>query len=126
MRPLLLFFTSLFLILAPVCDVRADGDDPITIPIEEGGSNESGPTYRGPLPIACVLHLSTSSIEGYFLLDLGAVSVEIENQTTGEYSQTIVNTQADPMIFPISGTVGFWTITFTLSCGTEYFGVFII
>ena len=112
--------------LAPVYDVRADGDDPVTIPIEEGGGNESGPTYRGPIPISCVLHLSTSVIEGNFFLDLGAVSVEIENQTTGEYSQTIVNAQAGPMFFPISGTVGFWTVTFTLSCGTEYLGMFII
>ena len=113
--------------LAPVWSVRAQsGEDPITIPIEEGGSNGSGPTFRGPTPMSCVLHQTTSVIEVYFLNDLGSVSVEIENQTTGEYSQTQVNAQAGPMFFPITHTTGLWSIVFTLENGIQYFGEFIL
>lgn len=59
-----------------------------------------------------------------FLADLGTVSVEIENQTTGEYNQTTMNALAGPALFPISGTSGHWTITFTLTSGVRYCGEF--
>ena len=60
-----------------------------------------------------------------FLFNLGYVSVEIENQTTGEYDQTVVNAQEGPMLFPISGTAGQWAITFTLPGGVVLNGYFV-
>ena len=111
--------------LTPVWDSRADGgDDPITIPIEEGGSNDPGPLFRNPSPIICVYNEMTYFLDVTFLVDLGSVVVEIENQTTGEYTQTQVNAQAGPMPFFISGTAGHWTITFSLSNGVQYYGEF--
>ena len=59
-----------------------------------------------------------------YLYDLGSVTVEIENQTTGEYCQSVVNALAGPMPFIISGTSGHWRISFTLSSGIFYYGEF--
>ena len=59
-----------------------------------------------------------------FLANLGMVSIEIENQTTSEYCQNIEMILSGPMLFPISGTPGHWRITFTLSSGKVYYGVF--
>lgn len=113
--------------LAPVWDTRADGgDDPITIPIEDGGSNDPGPLFRNPSPIICVYNAMTFILDVTFLVDLGSVVVEIENQTTGEYTQTQVNAQAGPMFFPITHTTGLWSIVFTLENGIQYFGEFIL
>lgn len=55
---------------------------------------------------------------------LGTVTVEIENQTTGEYAQTLVNAMAGSTAFLISGTAGHWTIMFTLPSGARYLGAF--
>ena len=73
-----------------------------------------------------LLFASASSILVNYQIDLGSVTIEIENLTTGEYSQTLVNAIAGPMLLPISGTAGQWTITFTLPSGVVYYGEFII
>lgn len=75
-------------------------------------------------PIQC--NLDQGYLEVTFLSDLGFVSVEIENQTTSEYTQTVVNSAVGLAIFPISGNAGFWSITFSLSDGTVYYGEFVI
>lgn len=80
--------------------------------------------HRDPAsaPIMCTLE------EGYldvtFLINIGFVFIEIENLTTGEYTQTAVNSATGSAVFPISGNAGFWTITFSLSDGTMYYGEF--
>ena len=81
--------------------------------------------HRAPaqIPISCFLE-DNASLMVFFLADLGSVSVEIENQTTGEYNQTTMNALAGPALFPISGTSGHWTITFTLTSGVRYCGEF--
>ena len=115
--------------LAPFHEARADGDDEqILIYVGEGGTNNQGPTFHAPtlVPMSCYYSAALSSILVNYQFDLGAMVVEIENQTTGEYSQTLVNALAGPMILPISGTAGHWTITFTLSSGTVYYGEFTI
>ena len=80
--------------------------------------------HRSSVPITCTL--ISDSLRVDFLDSLGSVSVEIENHTTGEYSQTQVNAQVGPMLFLISGSAGNWSISFTLSNGERYEGVFII
>ena len=105
----------------------ADEEGGTDIIIEENASM-GGPMFRDPtvIPISATAYSSPSFIEIRFLADLGFVSVEIENQTTGEYTQTMVNSAISPAIFPISGNAGFWTITFTLPDGTVYYGEFTI
>jgi hypothetical protein len=128
MRHVFLLLTALFLLFTPQAFICADDETPEIILIEEGGSNNGGPTYHAPalIPIGCVYSSSLSSILATFLFDLGYISVELENTTTGEYSQTLVNALAGPMVLPISGTAGQWTITFTLPSGVQYYGEFII
>jgi len=78
----------------------------------------------------------SASISAYYDTDLlciyatlsnaGAlVDVRIENITTGETSagQIPGNTTS---IIPISGTAGYWAITFTLENGDIYYGEFVL
>ena len=128
MRKIVLLLSAL-LLLVPSWPVKADGGD-VQIPVNvgDGGTNNGGPTHHAPVlvPISAVYYSSLSSIVASYLYDLGSVTVEIENQTTGEYSQSVVNALAGPMPFIISGTSGFWRITFTLSPGSVYYGEFVI
>lgn len=81
--------------------------------------------HRAPahVPIICFLE-DDSFLLVNFLGNLGSVSIEIENQTTGEYNQTTVNALAGPTSFPISGTSGHWVISFSLPDGVLYYGEF--
>lgn len=82
--------------------------------------------HRSPeqVPIECA-SLSSSILVTY-LSALGSVSIELENLTTGEYDQTVVNALPGSSVLPFSGTSGTWTITFTLSSGIIYYGVFFV
>lgn len=126
MKKFLLLVISI-LMFAPFMKAQTGGGDPTEIIIVgEGGSGEGTPSHKAsvPVPITAAYNASLSTIMVNFLFDLGYVSVEIENQTTGEYDQTVVNAQEGPMLFPISGTAGQWAITITLSVGSVYLGIF--
>lgn len=123
----ILLLLSAFLMLVPNWSSKADGGD-VQIPVNvgDGGTNNGGPTHHAPVlvPISAVYYSSLSSIVASYLYDLGSVTVEIENQTTGEYSQSVVNALAGPMPFIISGTSGHWRVSFTLSSSVCYYGEF--
>lgn len=106
---------------------RDGGDDEIIVILEETSPDYSSPP-KSPsfIPIGCVYSPALSSLVATYYQDLGSTSIEIENLTTGEYSQTLVNALAGPMVLSISGSAGQWIITFTLSSGTVYFGEFTI
>ena len=123
----LFFFAALVVALVSITGIRcyADGEDPTPIVIGDLGPNGL-PIYHAPaqVPIQAAYSSSHSTIFVNFLYDLGYVSVEIENLTTGEYSQTVVNALAGPMAFPISSSAGHWTITFTFTNGEVFYGEF--
>lgn len=100
--------------------------DPEDILIVEGGSTGGVPIYHAPalIPIQAAYDSFHSTIMVLFQYDLGSVSVEIENQTTSEYSQTLVNATQGVHPFVISGHAGIYEITFTLSNGQVYQGSF--
>jgi Protein of unknown function (DUF3244). len=102
--------------------------DPITIIIGEFGDTGGSPSHHALalIPIQAAYYSSITTILVDFLFDLGSVSVEIENQTTGSYSQTTVNATQGVHPFMISGDMGDYTITFTLSNGHVYIGEFSI
>ena len=52
------------------------------------------------------------------------MTVEIENITTGTFSQTSIDATQGVHAFAISGDAGIYEITFTLSGGHEYIGSF--
>ena len=123
MKKLLLLLMMLCL-AAPI--VTAQNGNPKEILVGEGGNEGGTPGYYAPalIPISAAYYASITTIMIYFRFNLGSVSVEIENQTTGEYSQTLVNATQGVHPFLISGTSGTWTITFTLSSGVQYYGEF--
>ena len=102
------------------------GEPPEIIIIGGGGSSGGSPIHYAPaqVPIQAAYYSSHSTVFVNFVYDLGYVSVEIENLTTGEYSQTVVNALAGPMAFPISSSAGHWTITFTFTNGEVFYGEF--
>ena len=123
----LFFFAALVVALVSITGIRcyADGEDPTPIVIGDLGPNGL-PIYHAPaqVPIQAAYSSSHSTIFVNFLYDLGYVSVEIENLTTGEYSQTTVNATQCVHPFVISGHAGIYEITFTLSNGQVYQGSF--
>lgn len=125
MKKILLLFLSLCLFV-PSIKAQSGGDDPIGIVIGEGGNHSGAPSHHAPalIPIQAAYYPSLITIFVIFLSDLGSVSVEIENETTGTYSQQVVNTSYSPQPFLITGAAGHWTITFTLANGKVYFGEF--
>ena len=124
MKTKLLCIVAALLFVSCFLPVKAEHT---TIIIVTDTESESEVIHRDPsqIPIACFLEEDLYLLVNYSI-DLGSVSIEIENLTTGEYSQTQVNALAGPMVFPISGTAGHWTITFTLSSGVVYYGEFTI
>jgi len=125
MRKILLLAAALLLTI-PCTVVYAGDDDPIDVVIGDGGSYGGGQGHHAPalIPIEATYYPLLSCILVDFLYDLGSVAVVIENQTTGAYSQTVVNATQGIHPFLISGDIGVYEITFTLSDGHTYIGSF--
>ena len=125
MKKILLLFL-LLLMFAPLVTAQNGGDDPIVIFVGQGGNEGGLPGYHAPalIPIQAAYYSSHSTVFVNFLYDLGYVSVEIENLTTGEYSQTTVNATQGVHPFVVSGQTGIYEIVFTLSGGQVYQGSF--
>ena len=103
--------------------VIRDGE-PTDILITEGGHGSSPIIYAPALiPIQAAYSSSHSTIFVNFLYDLGYVSVEIENLTTGEYAEYSFDSSSTAY-FPISGNTGSWRITLTLLDNEVYIGEF--
>ena len=125
MKKVLLLILSLCL-FAPIMIAQTGNDDPIGIVIGESGGNGVNPSHHAPIliPIQAVYYPSISTIMVRFLFDLGTISVEIENETTGNYMQTTVNATQGMHPFVISGSSGLWLITFTFPSGEVLTGSF--
>ena len=101
------------------------GDEDVNIIIVDPNAPGAEVLHRdASVPIMC--KLSANCLYVTFLESLGSTSVEIENHSTGEYNQTIVNAQIGSTVFPISGTTGHWSISLTLDTGVQYIGTFSI
>ena len=101
-------------------------DVPIPILPEGTSTSDVGEIiYRTPalVPLACVLEDDACLAITWFA-DLGTVSVEIENQSTGEYYQNEVCACEGTDNFLISGSAGAWRLTVTLSNDECFIGEF--
>lgn len=106
-----------------VLSLPVRGDEDVNIIIVDPNAPGAEVLHRdASVPITCTL--SSNCLYVTFLESLGSTFVEIENHTTGECNQTVVNAQIGSTAFPISGTAGNWSITFTLTNGTIYQGSF--
>ena len=126
MKKLLLFAAAFLLALPFTWAQTGGGDDPFEILIGEGGTGNGGPEHRSPgtIPFQVAYSSSLSSLLLTFNDNLGSVAIRVENLTTGWYLQTQVNAVSGSQLLPISGTSGYYEITFTLTDGHIYIGYF--
>ena len=126
-----MFLTAVFMAIVSVAPVFADGKDDvgqrkdqditIKVTIPDDTRKHHAPA-RIPMEVSYVSFMSALKIT--FLNDLGSMDVNVTNHTTGEYISGTMNAAAGVTMLPISGTEGFYTITFTLPGGREYTGDF--
>lgn len=102
----------------------ADGDDEeIIVKTKEGNGDGGDGGPRGlDVPIVAAYNETSHLVSVLFLSNLGIVDVDIENEDAGVSSSYQVNSAIGYHSFVISGATGLWTITFTLSDGTEFIG----
>ena len=132
MKKTIMFLTAVFMAIVSVAPVFADGkgdggqkkDQDITIRLgtQKDSEKRHHAPARIPMEVSYVSFMSALKIT--FLNDLGNMDVNVTNHTTGEYISGTMNAAAGVTMLPISGTEGFYTITFTLPGGREYTGDF--
>ena len=95
---------------------------PTEIPIRQGENVNGGPRMPAMVPIrACVFG---DTIYLSFSADLGDVDVVLCEESEGVVLQTSVDSSALSADLPFSGDAGEYTITFTLTNGVVYEGLF--
>lgn len=111
-------------ICSPICFADDETPTPITINIPDNPGDT--PVLRSPalIPIEACYNSGISTILAYFIYDLGRVSVEIENQTTGDFVQVVINGTQGDHSFLISGDSGVYEISFKLPNQIVYVGTF--
>ncbi len=131
MKKAITFFAAIVMAFVSVipsfASVQNDGgnkeDKEINIRIGEikiGGKHRAPACI--PINVSYVSFISALSIT--FQHDLGEVDVNVTNHSTGEYLEGTLNASAGTTVLPVSGDDGFYTVTFVLSDGTEYYGEF--
>ena len=117
------------LLSLPIPITRADDKDverPIPLDLVY---NDEFRNNRGfiPLPIECYYAVYLKSIQTTVYDNLGEITIEVLNTTTGEtFYETFNSTLTPQHVLPISGSAGFYTITYTTSGGDEYIGTYML
>jgi hypothetical protein len=109
------------------CGITLPMFDPVTPIVIGPAPLNPGDAPRTPSMVRIEAALDTDLYSVYVKLwNAGtSVTVDIENVTAGESYQYFVSGNSSDVL-PISGSSGYWTITFTLSDGSVYGGCFII
>lgn len=104
---------------------NARKSEQINIKLKDRKSNQTH-THRVPakIPIEVFYTSEVSSIAINYLENFNDVEINIMNHSTGEYIEGTMNATIGMTLIPLSGTEGYYTITFILSDGKEYFGEF--
>lgn len=117
------------LLSLPIPITRADDKDverPIPLDLVY---NDEFRNNRGfiPLPIECYYAVYLKSIQTTVYDNLGEIAIEVLNATTGEtFYETFNSTLTPQHVLPISGSAGFYTITYTTSGGDVYIGTYML
>jgi hypothetical protein len=78
-------------------------------------------------PLTCHYYGMLTSIVTTFASDLGDVTLTVTNTSTGEVWYDIFDSVTDPhAIVPLSGTPGFYEITYITSSGDVYEGTLVL
>ena len=79
------------------------------------------------LPIECCYMGMMNLIQSTFSKDLGDVTLEVINTSTGEISCETFDSGVTPQtLLPISGDSGYYTITYTTESGDIYEGTLVL
>lgn len=103
-----------------------NGHNQTPAPIIITTNDPLGQTPRNPEIVPISGFVSQNSINLFFSIDLGSVSVTIEELSEGLLLSTVVNTSEGYAAIPFSGEPGSYRLFFYLSDGTEYIGSFCI
>ena len=120
---------SIVVVLATIfCAVPMRGDSPpeftIEIPIKKPGSHD---TVRSLYEIQTYYYGMLSTVCTSITSDLGEVDVFVTNCTSGEFWEDTFDSSITSLhLLQISGTSGFYEVTYTTSCGNIYEGSFVI
>ena len=112
--------------ISPILLIADDDDEEIVVKTNTGGDGgDEGP--RGlDIPIQASYNSLSHLVSVDFISNVGLVDIDIENEDAGTVSSYIVNSAISHHSFLITGDTGLWTITFTLSDGTEYIGEWVL
>lgn len=119
---ILMAFT--FSAISDVSSFASSKNEKKEIIIRPRGKINHGHRAPAKIPIEAYYNSFISGIAITFLQDLGNVEMNVTNHSTGEYLEGTTTATTGTTVLPISGTEGVYTITFTLSNGTEYEGEF--
>lgn len=122
-------FISIVVVLAAIfCAVPMRGDSPpeftIEIPIKKPGSHD---TVRSLYEIQACYYGMLSAVYTSITSNLGEVEVIVTNCTSGEiWEDTFDSSTTSQHLLQISGTSGFYEVTYLSDSGNLYEGSFII
>ena len=126
---IILLIMAVFLPLSFIT-LKADDDVLQTkIPLNRvfGENYEKGNRGIIALPIDCYYAAFLSIIQTNVSDNLGEIAIEVLNTTTGEtFYETFNSTLTPQHVLPISGSAGFYTITYTTSGGDVYIGTYML
>ena len=131
MKKAITFFAAVLMSFVSVCPSFAsaqnygDKKEDKEIVIRGGkilSSNKHRAPARIPIKVSYVSFISALNIT--FMNSLGEVEVNVTNHSTGDYLSGTLDANAGTAILPISGDEGFYTVTFILPDGKEYYGEF--
>lgn len=125
MRYIILILSILFLNLLNGMGMASETNDPEPIPIQELYSN-IGRVHRDStvIPIECFYESYLNTIVVSFKRSIGEVTVVLENMATGETQSCFLDSEYGTQLINIYGGNGYYSITFTLSGGEQYYGEF--
>ena len=116
------FLVALSLPLGAASQTSSDVE-PIIVKTQTPVGSPNFPRMPAAFHIAAWVDDAAPCVGVYLNAAGSSVSIQIENNTTGEtFAYTVGGTGT--WILPISGSAGDWEITFTLDCGNVFVGEF--
>ncbi len=115
------FLVTACLFILPSMNARAQS---IPIPLGDPSPGYNDPRSPALVPISASYVESSSCILVNFKYDLGEVDYELVNLSTSGTAYGTIDSDSGSQIIMMSGDAGYYSITFTLSSGTQYYGEF--
>ena len=128
-KPIIIYlFAVLVFSFSLTCfnEMKADVLAQSSVPIVLGDPNPDNSAPRSPalVPISASYDEFLSCILVSFSYDLGEVDYELVNLSTSGTAYGTIDSDSGSQIIMVSRDAGYYSITFTLSSGTQYYGEF--